>query len=641
MYLLNVKNLSILALLPFMLYAQSFSNHKGVQPSAQKTSSAQPRYALLNVNTMTTWMRADGYSNHAPSGDLGAYFPRGKVPVIYQDGIIWGGKAYLDSVKTTPAPFNQLIRVGGSMYVTRTNAGRIIGFGAEAAPADTSAPKSRIYRIRRDYYTMSNDELRIDAAESNEIPLDEVTDTQARKVRELYAKDWVEWPVQYGAPFIDRNGNGAYDPPPPFSATFDADDLISGGHDEPGISGAALNMPADQVIWTVYNDLNETEGQLFSGSLPFGLEIQITQWAYKSETKWGAFFYRKVKFINKGGVTVDSSGNKGSFWIDGMYFGQWADPDLGTLFDDLAGCDTTLDLGYVYNGSPIDKIFAEHGLQPASVGYMLLQGPRVPAPGETALFDSRMITGWKNLPMTAFVCHAPGDPWAEPPVNGSYESSAYLWYLLMRGFAPMPGPEQYYDAPPDMSSGPFVLHGDPVTGTGWLDGTGMYWPYSSGERRFQLHSGPFSLAPGDTQEVVLAVIAGLGSNRLTSVNVVKHIAKLIRTIYPYHFNFPETEATELSETTSYFTLSQNYPNPFNASTRIDFSLPRAADVRLAIYDLLGREIAVLENRRMDAGFYAASWDGRDAQSLDVPSGIYFYKLEAGHVVLTRKLALVR
>lgn len=93
-----------------------------------------------------------------------------------------------------------------------------------------------------------------------------------------------------------------------------------------------------------------------------------------------------------------------------------------------------------------------------------------------------------------------------------------------------------------------------------------------------------------------------------------------------------------------FVLEQNYPNPFNPETRIVFFVPPAAEpqrVTIKIYDLLGRLVRVLFDNEIGPGRYEVIWDGKDSFSRDLPSGTYLYKLEAGEVVLHRKMMLVR
>ena len=83
-----------------------------------------------------------------------------------------------------------------------------------------------------------------------------------------------------------------------------------------------------------------------------------------------------------------------------------------------------------------------------------------------------------------------------------------------------------------------------------------------------------------------------------------------------------------------FSLSQNYPNPFNPSTKIDFSVPTGTFVSLKVYDLLGREVAMIVSEALTPGSYQVTFNGAS-----VASGTYFYRLQAGEFVQTKKLVL--
>jgi hypothetical protein len=89
-----------------------------------------------------------------------------------------------------------------------------------------------------------------------------------------------------------------------------------------------------------------------------------------------------------------------------------------------------------------------------------------------------------------------------------------------------------------------------------------------------------------------------------------------------------------NEVPSSFALLQNYPNPFNPSTTITYELPRTATVSLRIFNTLGQEVASLVNERKEAGYYQATWNAT------MPSGIYFYRLQAGEYVETKKMVLL-
>jgi hypothetical protein len=95
-------------------------------------------------------------------------------------------------------------------------------------------------------------------------------------------------------------------------------------------------------------------------------------------------------------------------------------------------------------------------------------------------------------------------------------------------------------------------------------------------------------------------------------------------------------AVRVDNTPLRFNLEQNYPNPFNPSTTIKFELPRASQVNLSVFDILGREVSVLVNERRGAGVYEVKFDGSN-----LASGVYFYRLQAGSFLQTMKLLLIR
>jgi len=85
-----------------------------------------------------------------------------------------------------------------------------------------------------------------------------------------------------------------------------------------------------------------------------------------------------------------------------------------------------------------------------------------------------------------------------------------------------------------------------------------------------------------------------------------------------------------------FNLNQNYPNPFNPSTNIEFSIPVNQKVKLAIYDITGRQVAELVNQELSAGIYSFTFD-----AVDFSSGIYFYSLQTENFNQTRRMTLVK
>ena len=86
----------------------------------------------------------------------------------------------------------------------------------------------------------------------------------------------------------------------------------------------------------------------------------------------------------------------------------------------------------------------------------------------------------------------------------------------------------------------------------------------------------------------------------------------------------------------HFVLGQNYPNPFNPSTTIRYGLPNRSQVMLAVFNMLGQEVATLVNGNQEEGYHEVTFDGKN-----LSSGVYLYRIQAGSYVETRKLLLMR
>ena len=85
-----------------------------------------------------------------------------------------------------------------------------------------------------------------------------------------------------------------------------------------------------------------------------------------------------------------------------------------------------------------------------------------------------------------------------------------------------------------------------------------------------------------------------------------------------------------------FSLRANYPNPFNATTTIKYQLPYPADVTIDIYNILGRKVETLISDIQPAGYHQAIWNAKDKTS-----GVYFYKIQAGDYIGTKKMVLLK
>jgi hypothetical protein len=102
------------------------------------------------------------------------------------------------------------------------------------------------------------------------------------------------------------------------------------------------------------------------------------------------------------------------------------------------------------------------------------------------------------------------------------------------------------------------------------------------------------------------------------------------------FAIVKLEETSTRELPNRVTLFQNFPNPFNPATTIRYALPEAANVKLEVFDLTGRRVALLVNERAEAGTHTVSFDASN-----LSSGLYLYRLTAGNSVLNRSLTLIK
>ncbi|OQX92223.1 MAG: hypothetical protein B6D58_04115, partial [candidate division Zixibacteria bacterium 4484_95] len=100
--------------------------------------------------------------------------------------------------------------------------------------------------------------------------------------------------------------------------------------------------------------------------------------------------------------------------------------------------------------------------------------------------------------------------------------------------------------------------------------------------------------------------------------------------------FVQTHVDQPDDIPHRFSLSQNYPNPFNTSTTIQYNLPIASDLTIDIYDILGRKVETLVSLKKPAGSHAIIWDAKD-----IPSGIYFYKIQAGNYSQSKKCVILK
>jgi hypothetical protein len=182
----------------------------------------------------------------------------------------------------------------------------------------------------------------------------------------------------------------------------------------------------------------------------------------------------------------------------------------------------------------------------------------------------------------------------------------------------------------------FPFPGDPVSNSGWTMPNHPTWQWGpAGDQRMFLNSGPITMAPGDTQEVVIAVVAARGSDHIQSIAELRNAARTAQMFYDLYT--PElADINYRPPMPDFYYLSQNYPNPFNPNTKIIYELPLPGIVTLKVFDLLGQEIRTLINEEKSAGKYEIEFS-----SDGLSSGIYFYTFNSRAYTKTKKMLVVK
>ena len=186
----------------------------------------------------------------------------------------------------------------------------------------------------------------------------------------------------------------------------------------------------------------------------------------------------------------------------------------------------------------------------------------------------------------------------------------------------------------------YFFPGNPETGSFWselnIDQQGT--PNIASDRRGAASSGPFDLEPGDSAEFLIAYLWARGDSYLDSVRLLKDYTSRVRNagdalLAP---GFNPDGYIRLPEPAYLLGFADNYPNPFSDQTTLRYQIPQSMYVRLAIYDMLGKQVALLTDGTQERGTYSINFE---AGSL--PSGIYMARIQFDHRSFTRKMVLVR
>jgi hypothetical protein len=396
--------------------------------------------------------------------------------------------------------------------------------------------------------------------------------------------------------------------------------------DWPAVLGAPLDakgrplLTGEQTLWCVYHDANPAAHLAPEGTTaPLGIEVQQTVYAFGWPVAFGNVVFLEFTVINRLANTLDEA-----------CFGVFCDPDIGGYADDLVGCDPELDLGFAYNGTNSDE---DYGAHPPALGMEFLRGPTGPdgvAQGMTA------FCGYSNEedPMSPGECY-------NCMMGLNVDGSAIIDPTTNRPTT-------------------FEMSGDPVAGTGWLDS-------DCDDRRFILTSGLFTMAPGDTQRVTIALVAARARGRINSVRTMKQLAVAAREAYEAHFAgqfLPAIEVAsgeqgpkgpggdndlpvELGSPGRDLQLPADrrslavWPNPAYGQAAIRIIPSISWQYELMVIDTAGRVVRTLSAEHRSADGSTVTWDGLNDSGAPAPPGIYSVSISGAGQVSPAKIVLLR
>jgi hypothetical protein len=344
--------------------------------------------------------------------------------------------------------------------------------------------------------------------------------------------------------------------------------------------------------------------------------------------------------------------------MDSVYWGAFADADLGNYTDDLVGCDTLRQGGFTWNDG-WDNVFGD---SPPCFFIDLLQGPVVYIPGVTftdtngngvydagidatldtaynvrgRVFGKAAFAGAKNLPLSSFVNSIGSHP-VRSGFNTTIATRNFMLGRLGNGehLDPCMDPHgQVFGVPCTKIPDQFWYSGEVVAGFGWI--------YITPSEVRQLQSaGPFRLVKDEPIDLIIAYIVGRGVDAAASVGQAQRISDFTQRFFDSNFDPTVGVAERRAELPREFALQQNYPNPlhvsrFNPSTTIRFSLPAASPVKLKIFDAVGREMTTLVDGQLAPGVHQIEFAPKN-----LPGGVYFYRLQAGERRVIKKMLLLR
>lgn len=402
---------------------------------------------------------------------------------------------------------------------------------------------------------------------------------------EAFGQSWLDWKdaVDLGAYFYDGDGDGVYNP-----VDLNGNGKWDEGEDHPDILG-------NETVWCVYHDGIDPALRRFNDVEPQGIDMRQTVFAFQSSGIVGNMIFIRYSILNTGSVAQS---------LDSVYLGVWADPDLGDgdgVYDDLVGCDTLLNAGFVYN----DGDDADWGANPPTFLIDFFQGP-IQATGDmndTAYNVQGQIRGIDTIPgsinlgLSSFVHYIQSHPTHGDP-NTRFEIRNYMLGFNREGDALDPCTWAFGEVMGSVNCAAvdpkFSYSGDPVTQEGWIH-TGP------DDQRQMSNTGPFTLNAGEPVDIVVAYVVAKSENgALGSVTLAKEYSVTAQLVFDNNFPSPPP------------------PPPLEVTTKTG---PGFIDIQWPTYEQVQHRAvdSILDVDRRLQGFYVTAF--RANLDVDVVDGV--------------------
>ncbi|MBL0174931.1 MAG: T9SS type A sorting domain-containing protein [Ignavibacteria bacterium] len=443
---------------------------------------------------------------------------------------------------------------------------------------------------------------------------------------------FILWGTEYG-PGPIRNGRPAMQESPQDSSRYHPyivyrDDTTRGHYSQwPRDLGAPIDdrgSPAilgDAMVWSVANGLDTVNTRSGIRAPHPRLPVEVRQAAYAragtacdSVAVLANTVFFEWTIIAKGDSTIEDAS-----------LAFWTDIDIGDAWWDAPAFDSTGQFGYCLEMQP------DAG---AAVGYAILAGPVLRRKGDTALFLGKMRAGYGLLQLRGFRGIG-DDAMVASDVFGPPATIDEAWNLVHG----LDNKGAVIVNPVTGGVTSFTCTGDPASGRGWI----MDRRFIGGGSGFLMHAGPFTLAPADTQWVMIALVAARGHSKTESVAILRDRFAELRSMpydsllyapYP-HIPCSTSSAVE-TPVPALAVLLPPSPNPMRNASTIRFMLPETGHVRMDLVDLLGRRITALLDEDCSPGMHSVRLE-RNA----LAPGLYLCRMQTSRAVMVTKVLVMK